>query len=387
MLLPASRCMAADKKPLKVFVLVGQSNMQGHAKITTFEHIGMDPKMAPLLREMQNADGTPRVCKDVWISYLSTKVMKEGALTAGFGADDNKIGPELTFGITMQKQLGEPILIIKAAWGGKSLHTDFRTPSAGPYKFSEADLENFKKRGQDLKAIKADKEKATGHYYRLTLAHVKSVLSNIEKVYPEYDPKQGHELSGLVWFQGWNDMVASGTYPDRSRPGGYDDYSEVMGHFIRDIRKGLSTPKLPIVIGVFGVGGPVDKYGPDQQRYKSTHQNFRMAMAAPASLPEFKGNVAAVLTENYWDMELEGLIKRDSKIKGEVKKAQSSKKLNGKEAQALRIELRKKEFSKRELKSLEIGVSNAGYHYLGSGKIMAQIGKGFAEAMAELNSK
>ena len=182
-------------------------------------------------------------------------------------------------------------------------------------------------------------------------------------------------------------MVASGTYPDRSRPGGYDDYSEVMGHFIRDIRKGLSTPKLPIVIGVFGVGGPVDKYGPDQQRYKSTHQNFRMAMAAPASLPEFKGNVAAVLTENYWDMELEGLIKRDSKIKGEVKKAQSSKKLNGKEAQALRIELRKKEFSKRELKSLEIGVSNAGYHYLGSGKIMAQIGKGFAEAMAELNSK
>ena len=30
------------------------------------------------------------------------------------------------------KMLGEPILIIKAAWGGKSLHTDFRPPSAGP---------------------------------------------------------------------------------------------------------------------------------------------------------------------------------------------------------------------------------------------------------------
>ena len=387
MLLPASRCMAADKKPLKVFVLVGQSNMQGHAKITTFEHIGMDPKTAPLLREMQNADGTPRVCKDVWISYLSTKVMKEGALTAGFGADENKVGPELTFGITMQKQLGEPILIIKAAWGGKSLHTDFRSPSAGPYKFSEADLENFKKRGEDLKTIKADKEKATGHYYRLTLAHVKSVLANIKKVYPEYDPKQGHELSGLVWFQGWNDMVASGTYPDRSRPGGYDDYSEVMGHFIRDIRKDLTTPKLPIVIGVFGVGGPVEKYGPDQQRYKSTHQNFRNAMAAPASLPEFQGSVTSVLTENYWDLELKALTTRDEKQKQESKKLQKEKNLDGKATQALLEELRAEEFSEIEREILEKGISNQGYHYLGSAKIMARIGKGFAEAMIALEDE
>ena len=30
-------------KPLQVFILAGQSNMQGHAKVSTFEHIGMDP--------------------------------------------------------------------------------------------------------------------------------------------------------------------------------------------------------------------------------------------------------------------------------------------------------------------------------------------------------
>ena len=29
--------------PLKVFVLVGQSNMEGHAKLSTIPHIGMDP--------------------------------------------------------------------------------------------------------------------------------------------------------------------------------------------------------------------------------------------------------------------------------------------------------------------------------------------------------
>jgi len=43
---------AGDNKPLKVFMLVGQSNMQGHARITTFEHIGMNPVTAPLLADM-----------------------------------------------------------------------------------------------------------------------------------------------------------------------------------------------------------------------------------------------------------------------------------------------------------------------------------------------
>ena len=32
----------------------------------------------------------------------------------------------------MEKRLGEPVLIIKTAWGGRSLHTDFRPPIAGP---------------------------------------------------------------------------------------------------------------------------------------------------------------------------------------------------------------------------------------------------------------
>lgn len=198
-LLPSLRCDAADKKPLKVFILAGQSNMQGHARVSTFEHLAMDPATKPWLREMQNTDGTPVVCKDVWISYLSTKGVKSGALTTGYGADDGKIGPEFTFGITLQKQLGEPILIIKTAWGGKSLHTDFRPPSAGPYKFNERQLENLKKRGKDLQVIQAERVKATGHYYRLMLGHVKSVLADIKKVYPDYQGDQGYVLSGFVW--------------------------------------------------------------------------------------------------------------------------------------------------------------------------------------------
>ena len=60
-------------KPLKVFILAGQSNMEGHARIETFDYIGDDPATAPLLKQMRGADGKPTVCDHVWISYLTGK--------------------------------------------------------------------------------------------------------------------------------------------------------------------------------------------------------------------------------------------------------------------------------------------------------------------------
>ncbi|MDP6355848.1 MAG: sialate O-acetylesterase [Planctomycetota bacterium] len=283
----------AEKRPLKVFILAGQSNMEGHAAVRTFDYIGRDPKTAPILREMRNEDGTPRECEKVWISYLTGDGKEfSGKLTADYGAKgrDPKIGPEFTFGIYTQKLLNEPILLIKTAWGGKSLNTDFRSPSGGPYQYSDAQLEQFKKRGKDVDQIKADRAKKTGHYYRQMTGHLKKVLGNIKSVVPDYDPKQGYELAGFVWFQGWNDMVDGGTYPNRSKPAGYDLYSELLAHFIRDVRKEFSAPKMRFVIGVMGVGGVQEKPNP-----------FRQAMAAPAAMPEFKGNVVAVQTAPFWD--------------------------------------------------------------------------------------
>jgi hypothetical protein len=136
-----------------------------------------------------------------------------------------------------------------------------------------------------------------------------------------------------------------------------------------------------------GVGGPVDKYLPNKQRYATTHQNFRDAMAVPASLPEFKGNVVAVLTENYWDRELLELRAREAQLKQKAKQLQAEKNLSRADLQAVQDRLWLEEFAEREREILQKGVSNAEYHYLGSGKIMAQIGKGFAEALATINQK
>jgi alpha-galactosidase len=379
---------AAQKKPLKVFILAGQSNMQGHAKVSTFEHIGMDPATAPMLAEMLGPDGQPKVCERVWISSIGcagTDTKEQtGRLTAGFGASPEKIGPEFTFGLYMQKFTDAPILIIKTSWGGKSLNTDFRPPGAGPYVFNETQLAQLHKQGRDITAIKAEKEKATGHYYRLMLEHVKRVLADPKRVVPDYDPAQGHELAGFVWFQGWNDMVDSSTYPQRDKPGGYAAYSTTLAQFIRDVRKDLGAPQLPFVIGVLGVGGPTAEYGPDEQRYKTTHQNFRDAMAAPAKLPEFQGNVAAVLTEKYWDRELKLARAKEARLKDQAKRLAKDGKLKPAEEKAALEKLRATGLTERERLVLEKGVSNLEFHYLGSAKIHGGIGRGFAEAMAEL---
>ena len=142
------------KKPLKVFILAGQSNMQGHAHVRTFDAMALDPKTAPILKAMQNADGSPRVCEKVWISSIgSADEEQTGKLTAGFGANARgaKIGPEFTFGIFMEKLLDEPILIIKTAWGGQESQHRFPPAERRPLPIQrKPDCKTLNKQGKDI---------------------------------------------------------------------------------------------------------------------------------------------------------------------------------------------------------------------------------------------
>ncbi len=382
---PADKPRAANK-PMKVFVLAGQSNMQGHVNISTFDSLSDDPKTLPILKEMRDADDRPRVCEKVWISSVGSEgdgvsdvIEQKGKLTAGFGASTEEIGPEFTFGIYMEKLLEEPVLIIKTSWGGRSLHTDFRPPSAGPYVWSDYELDQCKQRGDDLEKNKADKINDTGKFYREMIAHVRKVLADIKRVVPEYDEEQGYELAGFVWFQGFNDLVSDWTYDKQMQPGGYDLYGELLAHFIRDVRKDLSAPKMPFVIGVMGIGG-VEEGKKPPQKY------FREAQVAPVSLPEFQGNVVAVQTAPFWDDQLAALQERMEQLESKVEEqAEKNPKLTPAAKERALKKAIAKNFKPEELKRLK-GVSDGGYHYLGAAKIMAPIGKAFAEEMINLQA-
>jgi alpha-galactosidase len=386
---------AAQAKPLTVFILAGQSNMEGHAKVETFDYIGDDPATAPLLRMMRSADGMPTVCEGVWISHFTGSGTNNGEgfgkLTAGYGSrsnpakDGGKIGPEFTFGLTMDAAFSEPVLIIKTAWGGKSLHTDFRPPSAGPYKLSAWQEKHYPKQEghgipKDFEKWKADKAAETGRYYRLMMEHVKRVLADPKRVCPEYDPAQGLELAGFVWLQGWNDMVDGHVYPDYDKPDRFALYSELLAHFIRDVRKELNAPALPFVIGVMGVSGA--KPGKDIVA-------FREAMAAPAALPEFAGSVLAVQTAPFWSEELGAIDSKREKVSQMAYFLRSKHKDHANKDGAM-TDAAQREYLKNyeaeiitpaEAALWKRGASNAGYHYLGCAKTFALMGKAFAEAI------
>lgn len=339
----------ANEKPLKVFILVGQSNMQGTAHVKTLPHMASDVKTKPLHDKIVDSQGNFKIYKDVQVAAFSGDSQeKSGPLTVGFGSNLSKpevCGPELAFGITMYEELGEPILLIKTSWGGKSLFVDFRPPSAGGHSLGKDDAQKEKYR------------QATSHYYRLMVSSVNKVLADVGKYHPAYKKSAGYEIAGFAWFQGWNDMVSGSIYPNRYKAGGYDAYSELLGHFIRDVRKEFKARKVPFAIGVLGVDGPTKDYDKKSQRYKGVHQYFRNAMAAPASMPEFKGNVKAVLTENFWPADVHAAEKK--------KRA-------------------KIELSDDDKRLLETGRSNAGFHYLGNIKCYSQIGEALAKAILEL---
>ena len=381
--IPFLSLYAADEaKPLKVFILAGQSNMEGHAKIQTFDYIGDDPATAPLLKQMRDASGKPTVCDNVWISYLTgnseTNGEGFGKLTAGYGSrpkpdeDGGKIGPEFIFGLTMDAALEEPVLIIKTAWGGKSLYYDFRSPSSGVYRRSPKDIEKDQY-----------PEAQCGQYYRLMVEHVKHVLSDIHRVCPAYKQQQGFEIAGFVWLQGWNDMVNREVYPIPKQDDSttrYADYSRWMADFIRDVRKDLNAPKMPFVIGIMGVGGA---------KPNEHVAAFRKAMAAPAELSEFKGNVITIETAPFWSEELGAIDKKREDVR-QLAFLLKSKNKEHAHADGLMSEQQQQDYVKQfeaklispvEVALWERGASNAGYHYLGCAKTFAMMGKAFADAL------
>ena len=247
--------------------------------------------------------------------------------------------------------------------------------------FNDYTRNQWKKRGLDADQEAAKNNKNDGIFYHHMIDHVQKVLKDIKRVVPDYDPKQGYELAGFVWFQGFNDLVDSWTYPDQGKPGGYDQYAELLAHFIRDVRKDLAAPKLPFVIGVMGIGGIAEGK-------KGEQMHFRQAQAAPAALAEFKGNVKVVETAPFWDDDLEALQQRMEKCNNKFEsEAKKGPKQTREEKDAAKKKAIDQAFTAAELKRFQTGVSNGGYHYLGAAKILAPIGKAFAEALLPTDLK
>lgn len=252
---------AFASETVKVFILAGQSNMQGHGKVAadlnanggkgSLEWLVQNPATASRYGHLADKDGKWIVREDVQIWYLERK----GNLVPGFGYREGYIGPELGFGQVVGDAFKEPVLLIKLAWGGKSLAKDFRPPSSG---------------GE------------VGPYYKEVLKLTQQALADAKMSFPQY-ADSNLELVGFGWHQGWNDRVNQDFN---------DEYEQNLAHLIRDIRKDLGVPRLPFVIAETGMSGR-----------EETHPralSLMKAQAAVAEYDEFRGNVAFVGTRDFY---------------------------------------------------------------------------------------
>lgn len=336
--------------PVRVFILAGQSNMDGQAHVRTIDFLGEDPDPARAeLLKVFKPDGENLTTRDdVWVANSVHDILKPG-----FGGRRNysklgsNIGPEYAFGHYLGEAFEEQVLLIKFAPGGQTLYANFRPPSAGKTGDQKLDDQVLTKEAAD-RWNGGRQEPVVGLQYRNMVRAVHKTLENLKELYPGYDEKAGYEIVGFVWFQGFNDMFNLNARKQ---------YGANLVHLIKDLRQEFKAPQMKVVVGVMGVNGPDNEKNPKQRDVRGGQRFIN-------TVPEFKGNAIAVETAPLLHPKIVRLLcagwlytERDMK---------------------------KEPITEEERAMLSRATSNKGYHYYGSGRFMILAGKLFAETMLEL---
>lgn len=314
-------------KRVKVFVMMGQSNMIGYGQVSPKETVGT------LLHEISNGKYTHLVGsydvegnvesfserRDVRIVYHNGRgefPSRYSNLKVGWDKERNDfIGPEIGFGSIIGHAYENPIFIIKVGRGGKSLGYDFLPENSnrfkeGDYSFpgrgecpqrslknarvaKEEDCNSCRDNERECPVFWSDKNEClrchgeyAGIQFDRDVDNVKQILDNIQDYVPGYQ-NQGFDLEGFLFWQGWNDVIEK-EYSSK--------YEENLKRYINaqlNEFKSYSGEKKFVVasIGFNGFQG----FTANQELV------FEAQMSVDGSeLKEYEGNVTAIDTRPYW---------------------------------------------------------------------------------------
>jgi autotransporter-associated beta strand protein len=295
----------ATNKPVKVFILMGQSNMQGKGAINP---IGTPGTLATVAKQ-QNKFPNLLDTNGNWSARGDVKYrgviscIGNAELTVGQGTGSTQIGPELGFGHVMGYHFDEPVIVIKASFGGQDLGFDFLAPGSPRYD------EGGKTYGGYLDTARSWTIGATpppqhvpgtpigylanpvggaqnygGKMFDDCVSQVNGILDNFATQYTQY-AAQGYQIAGIGWFQGFNDTVTT-TFPGR--------YEANLVNFINGFRSAVNAPSAPFVVTTSGFSG----YAAAGNTL--TVINAQLAVGDPVKYPAFAGNVKSMDTRGYW---------------------------------------------------------------------------------------
>ncbi|PAW75205.1 MAG: hypothetical protein B9S38_02265 [Verrucomicrobiia bacterium Tous-C4TDCM] len=308
-------------KPVKVFIMSGQSNMVGQGEISpqgtagTLSTITRNEFKFPNL--LNGANWSVR--NDVRYRGVIAAT-GDAPLTAGQGGGATTIGPELGFGHVMGYHHDEPVLIIKSSEGGRALGWDFLPPGSVQYTSGTSTFAGYGDSPASWTTGTTPVPNAfyAGYQYdqcflrkadwapagaaNPAVTNVTSVLDNWQRDYAgPGKPYEGmsFEIAGFAWFHGWNDGLSSSA-PLANR------YEQNMAQFIRQLRAyyesrypGKVKLKAPFVIATAAFEGWNEAYL-NQYPTRRAVLNAQHAMMDAVKYPDFAGNVKTMEARGYW---------------------------------------------------------------------------------------
>lgn len=291
---PVSDTPAADmSKPVKVFILLGQSNMVGAGKVTgdgegSLTYAVQQKGKYPYLIDGQGNWAVRHDVRYVRVMGSGTGPMRlfnNEWMTVGGG----KIGPELGIGHALGDALDEPVLILKSCIGNRSLGWDLLPPGSERFEVELTDPKTGEVKTWVYAGYKdspARWEKGTtpepigwyaGMQYDGDVANAKAVLAELDRYYPG---AAGYEIAGFFWWQGDK---------DRYDPVHAARYERNLVRLIRQLRADFNAPDAKFVCATLG------------QTEKGAGGNDGLILEGQLAVdgesgkyPEFRGNVATV---------------------------------------------------------------------------------------------
>ncbi len=308
--LPPPGAKPADlSQPVKVFILLGQSNMVGLGKITggegSLEFAVKEKKKYPYLVDEAGAWVERKDVRNVQVMQGRGGGAMNLVRNEWLAVKGGKMGPEFGIGHPLGNAIEAPVMLLKSCIGNRSLGWDLLPPGSERYQFVLKDRSGaektmvyagYKDRPDSWEMDQAlglktepppwlDKKTGkpidwyAGKQWDDDISYAKNVLADLGKYYPEATK---HEVAGFFFWQGEKDA---------GNPGHAARYEQNLVHFIRSVRKEFEAPNAPFVLATMG------------ESVKGGTGNGALVLNAHLAVdgtsgkyPEFKGNVATIYT-------------------------------------------------------------------------------------------
>ena len=273
-----------SSKPVKVYILMGQSNMLGFGRVEPEETKGT---LAHLTRKegkfphLLDEEGNWTVRDDVW--YVQVTV---GQRQHWLQPQGRHIGPELQLGCVMGDHHDETVLLIKASQGNRSLGWDILPPGSERFTHDGRTYAGYEDtpsswvEGEEKKPV----DWYAGKQYDDFVRDSHEVLNDLPRFFPDYEG-QGYEIAGFAWWQGHKDQ----------NPAHASRYELNLVNLIERLRGEFEAPKAPFVLATIAFGG-WDLKGPG-----ATVAEAQLAVSGErGKYPELAGNVKTVEARSFW---------------------------------------------------------------------------------------